>query len=147
MADQYQNPANPAAAEKQDLHIAETSRPDQNWARMQPIEIKPSQERLDKPHQLVSIKNNSPDQLHIIIDRKMHGHELQPGQTKHDIDMLASEIEYFLGERDPSRRDNIGRPKPIHPIEIIGVKMHELEKPTEQSTETLKLKPKDARAA
>jgi hypothetical protein len=139
--------AAPAAAEPappQDLHLAEARPPDQNWSRMQPIQITPHRDRLDAEHQRVTIRNNSRDQVHVVIDRHMVGHEFKPGETKHDIDMLTSEIAHFLRERDPSRRDAFGLPKPLHPIEIVGVKLPDSEMPAKPQQGSSK---KDARAA
>jgi hypothetical protein len=115
--------------ETQDLHIAQPAPPDQNWARMQPLFIQPSKERLDRKHQLVQVKNTTDTtittlgkpipQKHVVIDRFNLGHELEPGQIK-EVDMLVDDIEYFIRERKPGRRDHQNRMKPIHPIQIIG---------------------------
>lgn len=133
--------------ETQDLHVAVPAQPDQNWARMQPMSIQPTPARLDKPHQIVSIKNTSDitpgprgiphPQKHIIIDRYNQGHELQPGETKHDIDMLAVDIEYFIRERQSGRRDQLGRAKPRHPIEIVGLDPARVLRETPAQRETL----------
>jgi hypothetical protein len=120
----------PETEEVQDLHISKASMPDPSWARMQPIQIAPSKERLDAKHQNVSIKNVSDVQVlpggrppkpqtHVVIDRFMVGHELLPGQTKPSIDMLVTDIEYFVRERS-HRLNNFGQPKPLHPIVIVG---------------------------
>lgn len=115
---------------KQDLGIAKRALPDQNWARTQPMFIAPSKDRLGRDHQRVSIKNTSDDtvtatgrpqpQKHIVIDRFNQGHELEPGETKHDIDMLSDDIEYFIRERMPNRVNHLNQMKPIHPIQVIG---------------------------
>jgi hypothetical protein len=60
--------------------------------------------------------------VHIIIDRYMVGHELMPGQSKSDIDMLVCDIRHFLKERAPNRRNSYGDQKPLHPIMIEGFK-------------------------
>jgi hypothetical protein len=122
--------------ETQDLGVAKPAVPDQNWARTQPMFIAPSKERLDRKHQLVSIKNTSDvtvtasgrpsPQKHIVIDRYNQGHELEPGEVKHNIDMLADDIEYFIRERMPDRRNHLNRPKPIHPIQIMGYDANDL---------------------
>lgn len=121
-----------AEEEKQDLSVAEARPPDQNWQRMQPIQITATRDRLDQPSQRVTIRNTSRAQKHIVIDRHMVGHELQPGQQIEDVEMLVSEIEYFLRERSPARRDALGRPKPIHPIEIVGLKTIDHGEPQKQ---------------
>lgn len=116
--------------EAQDLHISKASVPDPSWARMQPIQIAPSKERLDAEHQVVTVSNVSNTQVlpggrpakpqtHVVIDRFMVGHELVAGQSKPDIDMLVTDIEYFLRERG-HRLNNFGQPKPLHPIVIVG---------------------------
>lgn len=120
MNDKTDAPA--AAEEKQDLHISEVHRPDANWARMQPVQIQASKERIDAAHQLVTVRNTHRMQKHVVIDRHMVGHELEPGQEKKDVDMLVSEIEYFLRQRAPNRFDNLGRKQPPIPIEIVGFK-------------------------
>jgi hypothetical protein len=102
-----------------DLGVSRLREPDLNW-RAKPIQMTASQERLDKPHQRVSIRNTHPLQTHIVIDRVMQGHEILPGQIKHDIDMLADDIDYFLRMRQP-RTDNLGRQLPLHPIVIEGI--------------------------
>jgi hypothetical protein len=114
------------AEDKQDLHISEAHKPDANWARMQPIQIQASPERIAAAHQLVSIRNTHRMQKHVVIDRHMVGHELEPGQEKKDIDMLVSEIEYFLRQRAPNRFDALGRKLPPIPIEIVGFKPIEI---------------------
>lgn len=127
--------------ETQDLGIQKPVLPDQNWARTQPMFISPSQERLDRPHQRVSVKNTSDTtvtaqgrpvpQLHVVIDRFNQGNELQPGETK-ELDMLADDIEYFIRERQP-RTNNQGRTRPIHPIHVIGYEeKHLREQPNHQ---------------
>jgi len=123
--------------EQQDLGLAKLARPDRAWARTQPIQMTPSKERLDMPHQIVNVKNTSDTevsatgrpkpQVHIVIDRFMVGHELQPGQTLKDVDMLVHDIEYFNRERSSDRHDIFGYPKPRHPIEINGYKPDKIE--------------------
>ena len=127
--------------EVQDLHISEPAKPDQNWARSQPITVVASKDRLDQPHQTVTIKNTSDvtpglrgkivPQKHIVIDRHMTGHELDPGQSKADVEMLVTDIEYFLKQRAPNRFDRLGNKLPLHPIEIVGFKP--IERPTAKS--------------
>lgn len=116
----------PAAAMRMDRpHL-----PDTYWARMQPVTIMASKDRLDAKHCLVAVKNSSDTevahngrvipQLHVVIDRHMQGHELQPGETK-EVDLLVEQIEYFLKQRLPNRINVFsGRPHPLHPIVIVG---------------------------
>lgn len=114
----------------QDTGIARPHEADSSWSRMQPLFVQPSPDRLDKPHQIVDIKNNSDVEIgvrgfavptrHVVIDRFNQGHELAPGETKRGIDMLAEDIAYFLRERREGRIDHMGRRKPKHPIEILG---------------------------
>jgi hypothetical protein len=116
----------PAAAQ----HIDRPHLPDTYWARMQPVTIMASQDRLDARHCLVTVKNSSDTelahngrvvpQLHVVIDRHMQGHELQPGQSK-EVDLLVEQIEYFLQQRRPGRMNMFnGRPHPLHPIVVVG---------------------------
>ena len=116
----------PAAAQQ----IDRPHMPDSYWARMQPVTIIAGKERLDAKHCLVSVKNSSDTeiahngrvipQMHVVIDRHMQGHELQPGQSK-EIDLLVEQIEYFLQQRNPRRMNPFsGRPHPLHPIVVAG---------------------------
>lgn len=124
-------PQQQAEPEKQDLHISEPRGPDRNWRRMQPIQITPTKQRLDAEHQLVMVRNRSDvepvgllapkPQTHIVIDRYMVGHELAPGQAK-QIDLLATDIDYFQRQRARDRRDMLGQLLPLHPVAIEGVR-------------------------
>jgi hypothetical protein len=124
---------------EQDLGVQKPAVPDQNWARTQPMNIIPSQHRLSQPHQLVSIRNTSDTtvtaagrpqpQRHIVIDRYNQGHELEPGETKHDIDMLVSEIQHFMDNRKPDRKGRNGFPRALHPIKILGFDEKHTEEP------------------
>lgn len=113
-------------ADQQDLGMSRPAMPDRQWARMQPVQIVASKERLDAPHQTVTIRNTSRETNHIVIDRHMVGHHLSPGEEKHDIEMLVSEIESFVRQRAPGRTDSFGAPLPPHPIEIVGIKQRHL---------------------
>ena len=114
----------------QQPQISRPAQPDSFWARMQPVTIVPHPDRLNAKHQRVALKNTSDTelsfdgmvrpQLHIVIDRHMVGHEIQPGQTLPDIDMVALEIEGFLRQRKRGRFSPSGREYPLHPIMIIG---------------------------
>lgn len=140
--------AAPADDTQHDMAISRPHEPDVNWARQQPMFIQATKERLKKSHQIVSIRNTSDvtpshrgviaPQKHIVIDRNNQGHELQPGETRHDIDMLVTDIEFFLRERRPNRRDHAGRMKPLHPVEIVGfdpANVLEGDDPDEQAAE------------
>jgi hypothetical protein len=97
---------------------------DTRWARAQPISVVPSKARLDAPHQLVTIKNTSPNQTHIVVDRFMVGHELLPGRSQADVDMTAADIEYYLRQRRPDRTTTVAgivRQLPLHPVVIEGL--------------------------
>lgn len=119
----------PEETEAQDLHIQQPSQPDMSWSRTQPLYVQPSKERLDRKHQIVQVKNTSDTlvtsrgfavpQKHIVIDRFNQGHELEPGQSK-EVDMLVDDIEYFIRERKPNRLDHQNRPKPMHPVQVVG---------------------------
>lgn len=110
--------------------LARAHEADVSWSRTQPLYIQPSSDRLDRPHQIVDIKNNSDVEVgtrgipvptkHVVIDRFNQGHEIMPGETKRGVDMLADDIKYFARERMPGRVDHMNRIKPKHPIEILG---------------------------
>lgn len=97
--------------------------PDVNWpARAKPQFLIITQDQLDKPHQLVEMKNNDRLQTHIVIDRFKQGHELMPGQTK-ELDLTTDDIEYFRKQRRPNRLSHDGsRVLPQHPVEILNVR-------------------------
>jgi hypothetical protein len=91
-----------------------------------PMRPEPSAARLKADHSLVTVKNTSPAQNHIVIDRFNVGHELRPGEQR-EMDMVNIEIESFLENRRPGRfypeidpLSPQGKPKPLHPIEIVG---------------------------
>lgn len=91
-----------------------------------PMRPEPSEARLKADHTRVTVKNTAMAQNHIVIDRFNVGHELRPGETR-EMDMVNSEIENFLEQRRPGRfypeidpLSPQGRPKPPHPIEIVG---------------------------
>lgn len=123
-------------AQTQDLHISQPARPDSNWARMRPTALQPSKERLARSHQLVTIRNTSDvtpgkrgtvlPQKHIVIDRFQRGIELEPGETRQNVDMLVSDIAVFLRQRLP-RQNEFGEPMPQHPILIVGVDAAQIE--------------------
>jgi hypothetical protein len=102
--------------QEQDTGVSEARKGDKNWARERPVVMIPTQERLALPHSVVTIRNTSPDQKHIVIDRHHHGHELFPGQSKRDVEMLNSDVEYFLG-----------RHKRGHPVVIEGAELRQQE--------------------
>jgi hypothetical protein len=106
-----------------DIGIQQPVQPDINWpARSKPQFLIVSQEQLDKPHQLVEMRNTDRAQIHIIIDRFLQGHELLPGQTK-ELDMTVDDINYFRRQRAPNRLSPDGhRVLPQHPVEVLGVR-------------------------
>jgi hypothetical protein len=106
-----------------DLGIQKPVEPDINWpARAKPQFLIVTQEQLDRPHQLVELKNTERQQTHIIIDRFMQGHELMPGQTK-ELDLTVDDIEYFRRQRQANRMSPDGRRVlPAHPVEVLGVR-------------------------
>ena len=118
----------PAQAQQQD--IARPAPPDRNWRRQQPVQLVVPPERLLEKHQTFDIANVSNreavngvlrPQTHYVMDRRMNGIEIQPGEIKHGIDMLVRDIVYFRGERDPTRVDQFQVPKPLHPIVILNI--------------------------
>jgi hypothetical protein len=106
-----------------DLGIQKPVEPDINWpARAKPQFLIVTQEQLDKPHQLVQLRNNDRQQTHIIIDRFLQGHELAPGQTE-EMDLTVDDINYFRRQRAPNRLSlDRSRALPIHPVEVLGVR-------------------------
>ena len=110
-------------APEQDLHVAQPAPPDINWpAYRKPQFLQIPVGQLDKPHQLVMMRNSHRETTHVIIDRFMVGHELLPGQVK-EIDLLAEDIEYFQRRRRPELvgRDQQGNPQ-LHPVIIEGLR-------------------------
>jgi hypothetical protein len=97
--------------------------PDANWpARAKPQFLIVTPEQLERPHQLVEMRNNDRQQIHIIIDRFLQGHELAPGQTK-EIDLTVDDIDYFRRQRAPNRLSPDGlRVLPVHPVEVLGIR-------------------------
>ena len=109
-------------ATEQDLGLAEPTRPDVNWpAHTKPQFLAVDENRLNTSHQLVKMRNNHPEQVHIIVDRFLRGHELMPGQTK-EIDMIDADIRFFQRQRRTDRTGSDGRPLPVHPVEIVGIR-------------------------
>lgn len=105
-----------------DIGVQKPVEPDRNWpARAKPQFLIVTQDQLDKPHQLVEMRNNDRAQTHIIIDRFLQGHEIVPGQTK-EIDLTLSDVEYFRRQRAPNRLSHDGRLLPQHPVEVLGVR-------------------------
>lgn len=106
-----------------DIGIQEPVQPDINWpARAKPQFLIVNQDHLDKPHQLVQMRNTDRQQVHIIIDRFLQGHELMPGQSK-EMDMTVDDINYFRRLRAPNRLSQDGRRVlPDHPVEVVGVR-------------------------
>jgi hypothetical protein len=106
-----------------DIGVQTPVQPDVNWpARAKPQFLIVTQEQLDKPHQLVELRNNDRAQTHIIIDRFLQGHELLPGQSQ-EMDMTVDDIEYFRRQRAANRLSPDGlRVLPAHPVEVLGVR-------------------------
>jgi hypothetical protein len=113
----------PAEPGPVDIGIQQPVKPDINWpARAKPQFLIVSQEQLDKPHQLVELRNNDRAQTHIIIDRFLQGHELAPGQSQ-ELDLTVDDINYFRRQRAPNRMSQDGRRLlPPHPVEVLGVR-------------------------
>src|SRR5215469_11086553 len=87
--------------------------------------------RLEKPHQVVTVRNTAEKQTHVVVDRWGRGHTLEPSQAK-DVDMLLEEVAHFQAERKPGRiremmvqRGNVfvyeNMEAPPHPISIEGI--------------------------
>lgn len=109
-------PTNPPS----EIHKIEPAQPDINWAR--PDMPRASAERLKAPSSHVRVFNSSPDQVHIVQDRYLTGHELQPGQSL-PMELLNEDITYFIKQRQPHSVARIVDGKPVylqirHPIEI-----------------------------
>jgi hypothetical protein len=79
-----------------------------------------SADDLAQPSQWVRVRNTSPAQTHIVIDRYKGGHTLAPGEAC-TIEMTVQAIEYFRQQRNPDRFFADGRRKPLHPILIEDV--------------------------
>lgn len=100
---------------------------DRSWARQQPVHLIPSRSRLDAPHSVVSIRNTGASR-HVVVDRHLTGHEINPGQTVPDIEMRDSDIEYFLRQREVRPQRRMFGPQgqllprnrlPVHPLEVL----------------------------
>jgi hypothetical protein len=84
-----------------------------------------SRERFEAPSQRVTVMNTSPIQTHVVIDRFMNGHELQPGEKK-EIEMLVDEIAALRELGRPNRGvypsgPLAGQPLPPHPLRFIDL--------------------------
>jgi hypothetical protein len=89
------------------------------------IMIIPSQERLNKTSQRVSVQNTDREQTHVIIDRHMNGHELRPGQVK-EIEMVVDELEALRELGRPNRGvfmsgHRTGQVLPRHPVRFLDI--------------------------
>jgi len=84
---------------QQDLGISKVHGPDSSWARSRPVVLTPSEARLKLSSSFVTVRNTSPDQRHVVIDRNLQGHELQPGEVKQNVEMTNNDIDYFHGRR------------------------------------------------
>jgi hypothetical protein len=86
----------------------------------------PTPDRLKEDSQLVTLRNTDRQQTHIMIDRYMIGHELQPGQEK-ELDMTVGDIAAHREKLRPNRGIYMsghltGRPLPTHPVIIVDIK-------------------------
>lgn len=115
--------------QEQDMQVSYPRAGDKLWKKPEPPP--PSQDRLGKPHSVVTLWNSSPDQTHIVIDRRNNGHELRPGDRKRHVEMLDEDIEYFLQQRAHNRVDPFGVPYPPHPVVVEGAKLREEQRPAE----------------
>ena len=85
----------------------------------------PSAEQLDLPYQRVKLRNTDQIHTHIMLDRFMQGHVLQPGQSC-EIEMTVPDISSLLNLAKTDRGfytagPNIGKPFPPHPVRIEGL--------------------------
>ena len=110
---------------QQQLDLALVKGPDLSSPFYSSMRPEPTAARLASSHTIVMVKNTSPNQNHIVIDRYNVGHELRPGERR-EMDMLDDEIMGFLENRKPDRfyplndPNQPAKPKPLHPIEIVG---------------------------
>lgn len=128
--------------ERQDLGEARLRGPDKNWpsggAMQSAVSVPPTRERLARKSQTVSVRNSSDrfvnaqgrinPQTHIVFDRYQRSIQLQPGETKHNVEMLVADIDYFVRLGMAGRKGDFGQPLPRHPVEIIGVDAREIER-------------------
>jgi|ERR1035437_2255850 hypothetical protein len=110
--------------ETQDLVVSKPHEGDKQWLRAQPIQLVASRERLALSSSTVTVRNTSPNQRHIIIDRNLQGHELAPGQSK-KIEMVNTDVDYFHNRRQFG-----------HPVIVEGIpRFEEAAKSTQQSNQ------------
>jgi hypothetical protein len=81
--------------------------------------------RLKEESQRVTLRNTDRHQTHIMIDRFLIGHELQPGQQK-EIEMTVDEIAAHREKLRPNRGVYMsghlaGRPLPTHPVIFVDI--------------------------
>jgi hypothetical protein len=85
------------------------------------------QQRLEKSHQIVTMKNFDEKQTHILRDRYYRDVIFKPGESK-EIDIIAEEIPKWLYLARTRPQDqvmyetgfNAGKPIPPHPMRIIS---------------------------
>jgi hypothetical protein len=75
---------------------------------------------VDKPSQRVVAFNSSTQQTHILINGAGHGEPLAPGERR-EMRLTCEYIENLRRQRDPSRVDELGLPKPLHPVILLDV--------------------------
>ena len=85
----------------------------------------PTADQLALPYQRVRLKNTDPACTHIMIDRHLQGHVLQPGQSC-EIEMTTGDITNLLNLARTDRGiytagPNVGKPFPPHPVKLEGL--------------------------
>jgi hypothetical protein len=64
--------------------------------------------------------NSSTVQTRVLINRYGHGETLLPGERR-EVELNVGYIENLRRQRDPTRIDELGRLKPLHPVLLIDV--------------------------
>ena len=83
-----------------------------------------NQNRLEKPHQIVTMKNHDEKQAFVVRDRHYRDVVLKPGEVK-EVDIISDEIAGWvhLAREDRGFYEigpNAGKPFPVHPVRIIA---------------------------
>ena len=87
----------------------------------QPLTFRPyGDAQLNKPSQRVVAFNTHEKQTHVLINRYGHGEPVAPGE-KREMELTVEYIERMRAQRDPTRLDELGRPKPLHPVMLLDV--------------------------
>ena len=76
---------------------------------------------MELPHQVVNLKNTSPNQIHIVFNRAKQPIELRPGEERVGVEMLVEDIKFFRDLRRPGKLDILGYPRPLHPVVITDL--------------------------